>query len=99
MLRGSVRSGRGESGRAGDAGASCASVSLEHSRASVTGDGGGFDPCSDWTVASPRDSNEGSSESGKILTKTISHVPLGHMMADMLAVACSTSIRGRLIKI
>lgn len=38
-------------------------MSLEHSRASVAGEGGGLEPCSDWTVASPRDNSDGSSES------------------------------------
>lgn len=40
-----------------------ASVSLEQSRASVAGEGGGLEPCSVCTVASPRDRSEGSSES------------------------------------
>lgn len=38
-------------------------MSLEQSRASVAGEGGGFEPCSDCTVASPRDNSDGSSES------------------------------------
>lgn len=69
-----------EPSRASVAGASvCASVSLEQSRASVAGDGGGFDPCSDCTVASPRDSSDGNSESVNIIVSIFSRdVSLTH---------------------
>lgn len=59
-------SGTGEEGLTGDGCGSCsvwASVSLEHSRASVAGDGGGLEPCSLCMIASPLDRRDGSSES------------------------------------